>query len=82
MQFRQSAEKVARGYLKAQNKKLRKGRRREHTVRNEEASREGIEDSKQIDVKRRRIEAMYPKVSDPQRELNRSGGPKLFPFGA
>ncbi len=56
VQLRQSAEKVARGYLKAQNNKLRKGRRREHTVGNKDASREGIEDSKQIDVKRRRIE--------------------------
>jgi hypothetical protein len=56
VRFRQSAEKVAREYLKAQNKKLRNGRRREHTVRNEDAYRDGIEDSKQIDVKRRRIE--------------------------
>jgi hypothetical protein len=41
--FRQSAEKVVREYLKAQNKKLRKGRRREHMIRNEDAYRDGIE---------------------------------------
>jgi len=46
VRFRQSAEKVAREYLKARNKKLRKGRRREHMVRNEDAYRNGIEDSK------------------------------------
>jgi hypothetical protein len=49
-------EKVASEYLKAQNRKLRKGRRREYTIRNEDAYQEGIEDSKQIDVERRRIE--------------------------
>lgn len=56
VRFRQSAEKVATEYLKANNTKLRKGRRRDYMVRNEDAYRDGIEDSKQIDVKRRRIE--------------------------
>ncbi|KIW92597.1 uncharacterized protein Z519_06444 [Cladophialophora bantiana CBS 173.52] len=56
VRFRQSAEKVAEEYLKAQKTKLSKGRRRERRVRDYCAYREGIEDSKQIDVKRRRIE--------------------------
>jgi len=54
--FRQSAEKVASEYLKSQNVKLEKGRRRERTVRDKGAYLAGIEDSRNIDVKRRRIE--------------------------
>lgn len=56
VRFRQSAEKVATEYLKAQNRKLHKGRRREYTIRNKGAYRDGVEDSKKIDVKRRRIQ--------------------------
>ncbi|RMZ87741.1 hypothetical protein DV736_g5032, partial [Chaetothyriales sp. CBS 134916] len=55
VRFRQSAGKVASEYLKAQNKKLYKSRSREKKVRDYDAYRQGVEDSKQIDVKRRRI---------------------------
>ena len=54
--FRQSAEKVADDYLKSKYLKFRKGRKRQSTIRNFEAFKEGKKDSRRIDVKRRRIE--------------------------
>ena len=56
VRFRQSAEKVASEYLKAQNVKMKAGRKRKRTIRNSAVYREGMEDSRKIDVRRRRIE--------------------------
>ena len=56
VRFRQSATKVAEEYLKAQNTKLSAGRKRKRTVQDQESYRQGMEDSKKIDMKRRRIE--------------------------
>jgi Protein of unknown function (DUF2786) len=54
--FQQSAKRVAEEYLKAQKVKLRANRKRVRTVQNYDVYLEGMEDSKKIDVKRRRIE--------------------------
>lgn len=43
-------------YLKAHNVKVRSSQRRATMVRNQDAYQEGIEDSKQTNVKRRRVE--------------------------
>ena len=56
MSFYQSAEKVVNEDLKAQNMKLYESRRRRSKVRNEDAHREGMQDGRQTEVKRRRIE--------------------------
>ena len=55
--FRQSAKKVAEEYLKKKDMKLSGGRKRKWTVKNTELYEEGVRDSKDVDVKRRRIEA-------------------------
>ena len=55
--FRQSAKMVAEEYLKAGDTKPCNSRKRNWTVKNTELYEEGIRDSKDVDVKRRRIEA-------------------------
>ena len=42
--------------MKTQNTKLGKGRKRNRSIKDVQAYEEGLEDSKKIDVKRRRIE--------------------------
>lgn len=54
--FRQNAQKIAEDYLKANDVKLSKGRKRDYKVRDWDAYHDGVKDSKKIDVKRRRIE--------------------------
>ena len=56
IRFDESAEKVAEEHLKAQNMKLYKDENRNGKVRYCNGYQEGKEDSKNIDVKRRRIE--------------------------
>ena len=56
VRFRRSAQRVADEYLKAQTLKLKKTPKRSRSIRNPDAYRQGKEDSKRIDVKRRRIE--------------------------
>ena len=55
--FRQSAKKVAEEYLNEKDMKLGKRRKREWSVKDPELYRQGVRDSKDVDVKRRRIEA-------------------------
>ena len=55
--FRQSSQKVAEQYLKEQNIKIKNSRQRKPwTTKRPAAYAAGVEDSKDIDVKRRRIE--------------------------
>ena len=54
--FRENAQKIAEDYLKAKNVKPRKSRKRKNDIKDWTAYRAGKEDSKKIDVKRRRIE--------------------------
>lgn len=54
--FRKNADNIADTYLKTQNTKLGKGRERNRSIKDVQAYEEGLEDSKKIDVKRRRIE--------------------------
>ena len=61
VRFRQSSETVATEYLKAQNMKLGKAKKRKRTIRNDEVYRQGVKDSKDIDVKRRKIEGANAK---------------------
>jgi hypothetical protein len=56
VRFRQSAKKIAEAYLKSTGTKLRSVRSRERLIRDWDAYQGGLEDSKKIDVKRRRIE--------------------------
>ena len=57
VRFRQSAEKVADEYLKnVKNKKLKTARKAKRSIRDWESYKEGKEDAKEIDLKRRRIE--------------------------
>lgn len=62
VRFRQCAEKVATEYLKAHNVKVTNVKARPVTIRNGEVHRQGMEDSKKIDVKRRRIEGTDAKA--------------------
>ena len=55
--FRQSAKKVAEEYFKGKDIKVGAGRKRKYTVKSQELYEEGVRDSKDVDVKRRRIEA-------------------------
>lgn len=54
--FRENASKIADDHLKKQNITMSKGRKRTNNIRDWDAYRAGQEDSKKIDVKRRRIE--------------------------
>lgn len=54
--FRNNADVVAEAYLRCQGKRVLKGRKRIPSIIDLSAFKEGQEDSKKIDVKRRRIE--------------------------
>ena len=56
VRFRQSAERVAKEYLDAQDIKMKKGKKRKRIVRDQEVYRRGVRDGKKIDVRRKRIE--------------------------
>lgn len=58
VKFRETAEQVADQYLKAANLKLDKNRDKQTTVKDHEAYRQGREDSKKMDVRRKLIEWM------------------------
>ena len=56
VQFRKNAEAIADDFIKSEGLKLRKGRKRKANKRDRDAYNKGKEDSKKIDVKRRRLE--------------------------
>jgi hypothetical protein len=56
IKFRQSAEKVADEYIEAKFGKLKTGKSRKRRIGDYAAYQEGEEDSKKVDLKRRRIE--------------------------
>ena len=53
--FRDTAIKIADDFLKERDMKLKKGRRKSFVIRDREAYQKGVEDSKAIDVRRKRI---------------------------
>ena len=54
--YRNSAEEVAKDYLKNKNIKLRKSRKREINIRDHASYNAGVKDSEKIDIKRRKID--------------------------
>ena len=56
VKFRQTAEQVADGYLKATNIKVGKAWAQRTTVKDHEAYRQGKEDSKKVDVRQKLVE--------------------------
>jgi len=65
--FRENAQKAAATYLGSQNVKLSSARKRTKHIRDGSAYRASQEDSKKIDVKRRRIEGRAEDVGDQRR---------------
>lgn len=62
--FRKNAEMVADEYIKESKVKLEKGRKRKANLIDRSAYKKGVEDSKKIDVKRRRLEGPEDGDSD------------------